>query len=159
MSDLASTHEYASDVSNTKYMVHLPNKTTQETENFLKRVVAEWERESPQFYEFAIILDDKHIGGVSVSLDESRQTGALGWIVGKPYQGKGYATEAAKAVMDFAIKDLKVKKIIAHCDYRNVTSYRLMEKIGLSLECDDGVRRYNDSDEDIQELMYSRTVD
>lgn len=159
ISDLATSHEYASDVETTKYMVYLPNKSMNETEQFLQKVVAEWAKDNPSFYEFAIILDKKHIGAVSVSLDKSKQEGELGWIINKLYQGNGYATEAAKAVVGFAFNHLKVKKVVAYCDYRNEASCQVMRKIGLSLERDDGTRRYKDSNKDIPEFMYSLTVE
>ena len=81
--------------------------------------------------------------------------GELGWIIHRAYQGNGYATEAAKAVMHFALDKLYVKKTVAYCDHRNERSVGVMRKIGLTLERDDGVRRYRDSDEDVRELMYS----
>ena len=140
-------------------MIYLPNNTKQETEQFLKRVVSDWESDIPQSYEFAITLGGKHIGAVSISLSENRQEGELGWIIHKDYQYKGYATEAANAVLGFAIKDLKIKKAVAHCDYRNEFSYRVMQKIGLSLESNSGTRRYRDSDEDVKEFMYSMIIE
>ncbi|SHN67509.1 GNAT family N-acetyltransferase [Desulfitobacterium chlororespirans] len=157
--DLDTAHEYAGDVENTKYMIHLPNNTIKETEQFLQRIAAEWEKDNPSFYEYAIILGGKHIGAVSVYLDESRQEGELGWLISKMHQGNGYGTEAAKAVLDWAINELKVKKIVAYCDYRNEPSFHVMHKIGLCLERDDGTRRYKGSDIDIPELMYSLTVE
>ncbi len=159
LSDLDTAHEYASDMKNTKYMVYLPNNTVKETEQFLQRVVAEWEKDNPSFYEFAVILDGKHIGAVSICLDESRQVGELGWIINKAYQGNGYASEAAKAILDFAVKKINIKKVVAHCDYRNEASCRVMCKIGLSLERDDGTRRYKNNEEDVQEFMYSLMID
>lgn len=158
LNDLDTAHEYASDIENTKYMVYLPNDTVEETKQFLQRVVTEWENESPSFYEFAIVLDGEHIGAVSVSLDESRKEGELGWIINKRYQGNGYATEAAKAILDFSVNQLNVKKVVAHCDYRNEPSCHVMRKIGLSLERDDGTRRYMGSEEDVQEFMYSLKI-
>ena len=159
LTDLESTHEYASDKENTEYMMFLPNDTKGETEQFLKRVVAEWQKNSSQCCEFAIILDGRHIGAVSLSLSEDAYECELGWIISKDYQNRGYATEAAKAALDIAISRLNVKKIVAFCDYRNVPSCRVMQKIGLSLECDKGTRRYRGSNEDIKELKYSLMVD
>lgn len=158
LNDLETAHAYAGDLTNTKYMVYLPNHTLQETEEFLQEVVIEWEKDKPQFYEFAVILDDKHIGAVSIYLDDNREIGELGWIINKIYQGNGYATEAAKAVMNFTVDQLKVKKIVAHCDYRNEQSIHVMRKVGLSLERDDGARHYKDSDEDIKDLVYSLEI-
>ncbi len=155
MSDLDSTHEYASDLETTKYMIYLPNRTIQETENFLRRVTAEWNKPEPEFYEFAVTLDGVHIGAVSVYHDKSKRKCVLGWILNKKYHDNGYATEAAKAALRFAIDELKVKTTVAYCDYRNRPSISVMQKIGLSLKRDDRVRRYNGSDEDVRELEYS----
>ena len=155
--DLDTMHAYAGDEANAEYMVYLPNSTKDQTEQFLRSVIAEWEKSEQlrQVYEFAIVLDGRHIGAVSVRLEDCGQKGELGWIIRRDYQGKGFATEAAKAVMDFAFNKLHVKKVFADCDYRNAASIRIMEKIGMTLERDDLLRRYRDSDEDVQGLMYS----
>ena len=39
---LESVHEYASDPENTKYMIHLPNESIEETRDFLMRAENEW---------------------------------------------------------------------------------------------------------------------
>ena len=130
-SDLTTTHEYASDLDVTKYMYYLPNNTVAETLQFLRWCEEEWSKDSPNDYEFAICLDGKHIGAVSLSR-VGVDVYELGWILAKNSQGKGYATEAARALVDLA-KSLRAKKLIAHCDTRNIASRRVMEKLGMSL--------------------------
>ena len=153
--DLNTVHAYASDIENTKYMIHLPNDIIEQTSQFLTNVTHEWQKDEPIFYEFAITLDGIQIGAVSVYLNEQRTEGELGWIINKNYWGKGYATEAAMAVKDFAINELKVSVIVAHCDYRNIASCKIMEKIGLVLVSDNCVRQYPKTAETSRELMYS----
>lgn len=156
--DIDTAHEYAGDEDNAKYMVHLPNRTKRETKEFVDWAVAEWKKDCPGMYEFAVTLNGRHIGGISATIDESGLTAELGWIINKSYHNMGYATEAAKAVLDFAVNDLKAEKIIAKCDYRNKASYAVMLKIGLTLESDDGIRPYKDNGEDVKELTYSLTA-
>lgn len=108
-----------------------------------------------KFYEFAITLKEKQIGAVSVYLNEQRTYAELGWIINKKYWGNGYATEAAMAVKDFAVNELKVFNLVAHCDFRNAASCKVMDKIGLTLVKDDGVRQYPKTSEIARELMYS----
>ena len=154
---LNSTHEYASDLDNTKFMVHLPNTDISETKSFLDGVQAEWEKCNPEVYEFAILLGEVHIGAVSIYMDkdsEDNVEGELGWIIRKKYCGKGYATEAARGIMDFAIQELNIRKFIAHCDSENVSSYKVMEKLGMSFVDRTQGRRNKASDEDREELMY-----
>lgn len=157
VNDLNTAHEYSSDFNNTYFMMHLPKENIEETYNFLLCVTKEWEKENPAFYEFAIVLNNLHIGAISLYLDEERTYAEIGWILHRSYQKLGYATEAARALMDFAFNTLHIKKITAHCDYRNIPSYRVMEKIGLKLESDNGVRFYTKRNETAKELTFSIT--
>lgn len=158
INDLDSVHIYASDNDNTKFMFWLPNDTKEETAQFLLKVTDEWRKESPSFYEFANTLNNEQIGAISITLNEEKNVGEFGWIINKQYWKKGYATEAALAIKDFAIKELKVSKLIATCDSRNSNSYKLMEKIGLGLESDNGTRTYPKNGETAKELMYSLII-
>lgn len=157
ISDLESTHEYSSDKENTVYMYHLPREID-ETSEFLNSVTKEWEKDAPSFYEFAIVLDGIHIGSVSIYLSDDRDSGNLGWILNKKYWHNGYATEAAMAIKDFAVNTLQVKRLAANCDYRNTASSRVMDKIGLKLENDNGIRVYPKKNETARELTYSLNV-
>ena len=158
ISDLETVHMYASDVENTTYMMRLPTVTKEETAQFLTRVSNEWKKESPSFYEFAICVDAQHIGAISIALNEERTEGELGWILHKQFWGKGYATEAAMAIKQFAMDKLKVKKLTANCDDRNRDSFQLMERIGLVLEKSNGTRTYPRTLETAGELTYSLTI-
>ncbi len=158
IADLKTVHIYASDEENTTYMCWLPNHTVEETEQFLIRVTNEWKKDNPSFYEFAIVLDGLQIGAISIYLDDTRKIGELGWIINKRYWKKGIAFEAAIAMKDFAINTLKVTKIIANCDWRNVSSYSLMKKIGMKLESDNGVRTYSKNNETAKGLTYSLVI-
>lgn len=158
IADLETVHIYAADEENTAYMLRLPNHTIEETAQFLIHVTKEWEKDNPDFYEFAIVLKGLQIGAISIYLDNTRKIGELGWIINKQYWKQGIATEAAFAIKAFAINTLKVTKIIANCDYRNAGSYRLMEKIGLKLENGNGIRTYTQNNETAKELTYSLVV-
>ena len=157
LSDLESMHEYASDKENTMYMYHLPREI-EETAEFLSSVTKEWVKDTPSFYEFAIELDGIQIGSISVYLNDNRDSGDIGWILNKKYWHNGYATEAAIAIKDFALNILQIKRLTANCDYRNTASSRVMEKIGLKLESDNGIRVYPKKNETARELTYSLNV-
>ncbi len=151
---LVSTHAYANDIENTKYMVHLPNADIEETRSFLEEVYEEWQKENPVFYEFAILLGQEHIGAVSIYLNQENNEGELGWIINKKYWGRGYATEGASAIVKFAHEELDIRRFIAHCDSENISSYKVMEKLGLSLAGRMGGRKNRGSEEEREDLMY-----
>lgn len=65
---------------------------------------------------------------------EKYQTREIGWVFHPAYRGKGYATEAAAALIEYGFKQLKLHRTIATCDTRNIRSSRLMERLGMRRE-------------------------
>ena len=151
---LLSTHKYASDIENTKYMLSLPNESPDETKAFLTACQQEWEKDKPSFYEFAVLKNGVHIGAVSIYLNDSFDTAILGWILDPEHHGFGYASEAAEAMIKFAQDNLSVRHFIAHCDSENKASEGVMKKLGLiKTGCTSG-RKNRSSDEERKEYMY-----
>lgn len=58
----------------------------------------------------------------------------LGWTMGRLSWGKGYAPEAARACLDYAFEVMKRDHVISLIDPANVSSIRVAEKIGETLE-------------------------
>ena len=57
----------------------------------------------------------------------------LFWVIDPQHQRKGYATEAAQAMIAYAFNELKLKRIIATTDYSNLASQGVMRKLGMKL--------------------------
>ena len=62
------------------------------------------------------------------------ETYEVGWALGHQHQGKGYATEAARALLTYAFEALKVHRVIATCQPENTASWRVAENLGLRRE-------------------------
>ena len=92
------------------------------------------ERAAAMGWPFIMIrLEDQAIvGSMDLSLEPDRVTGALGYWVGEPYWGHGYATEAARAVIDFAFDSLSLEMMSASALPDNARSIRVLEKAGMS---------------------------
>ena len=141
MQYLDSTLEYSCDPENARYMIYYPHSCAQETADFLKKCDLEWSKPLPDFYEFAVIKEGEHIGGITLYIEDERRTAELGWILNKRYWGNGYAYEAANALIEFASRTLGIKRFIAMCDSGNTASYKIMEKLGMHRMDDAGRRR------------------
>ena len=61
-------------------------------------------------------------------------THEIGWVIASDHQGRGYATEAARALMDFAFSTLRCHRVVATCQPENVASWRVMQKLGMRRE-------------------------
>jgi RimJ/RimL family protein N-acetyltransferase len=78
---------------------------------------------------FLITLHDETvIGACGIAMQE--QTPELGYWLGVPYWGKGYATEALHAVIDYAFTDLSHEALQAGARVTNPASRRVLEKCG-----------------------------
>jgi len=152
--DAETMHAYTGDPDLTRYMIFLPHDSLSETESFLKQAEAEWQKDAPAFFEFTVLLDETQIGKFSIWLDETRTEGELGWLLHREYHGRGYALESASAVCRFAFETLHLQKLVAQCDARNTPSARLMEKLGMTLADDTGLRTYAKRTETARELTY-----
>jgi RimJ/RimL family protein N-acetyltransferase len=60
----------------------------------------------------------------------------IGYRLARPYWGRGYATESARAVRDYALNTLRLPRLIAMIDPQNVASIRVVEKLGMHYEKD-----------------------
>ena len=58
----------------------------------------------------------------------------LYWACDPAYRRRGYATEAARALIDFAFTDMNIKRIVATTEYDNIESQGVMRKLGMSIE-------------------------
>jgi ribosomal-protein-alanine N-acetyltransferase len=56
----------------------------------------------------------------------------LGYGVHPDFRNRGYATEAARALVAWAFEQAGVERVIAHCDQDNIASHRVVEKAGLT---------------------------
>ena len=86
-------------------------------------------------YAFAVSDADGHVVGVAtlVGVDKEAGTAGLGYWIGVPYWGRGYATAAAQACVRYALNELGVRRIGAACLERNGPSRRVLEKAGFEL--------------------------
>lgn len=58
----------------------------------------------------------------------------LGWVLDPGYTGRGYATEAIRAVIDVCFGPLGLRRVHAGCFADNEPSWRLMERLGMRRE-------------------------
>jgi RimJ/RimL family protein N-acetyltransferase len=67
--------------------------------------------------------------------DAARGTQAeLGWTFDPAHQGRGFATEAAHALVSLCFAELGLRRVYAICFAANRSSWRLMERLGMRRE-------------------------
>jgi RimJ/RimL family protein N-acetyltransferase len=77
---------------------------------------------------------DTLCGGVGLRMESDHRRAELGYWIGVPYWGKGYATEAAGAMVNYGFKRLGLHRIFASHLVDNSASARVLRKIGMRHE-------------------------
>lgn len=85
------------------------------------------------FYKVCLKTDGTPIGTCGIVKRPTLENVDIGYGFLTRHTGKGYAYEAAKATLDYAMNDLNIKKIVAITSPNNDKSKRLLEKLGLKL--------------------------
>lgn len=87
-------------------------------------------RAKGEVWPFAVTrkADSAYIGGVGLRLEHGAFE--LGYWLGKPYWARGYASEAAHGVLEFAFHDLKARNVWAWWFHDNPASGHVLEKLG-----------------------------
>jgi len=63
-------------------------------------------------------------------VEEIARAFEIGYWLGKPYWGMGYATEAGRAVIAFAFEEIKAERLLAGHAHDNPASGRVLKKLG-----------------------------
>jgi RimJ/RimL family protein N-acetyltransferase len=108
----------------------------QGVEDWIRRHLARYERDGHGLW--AMLLKSSHevIGDCGCTLQEveGQNHMEIGYHVRRDLWGKGYATEAARACMDYAFRILGAERVISLIRPENVRSRRVAEKNGLTVE-------------------------
>lgn len=84
---------------------------------------------------FAIApADHSLVGTISLRLEPRHRRAELGYWIGLPFWGRGYATEAGTAILAYGFGALALNRIHATHLVRNPASGRVMEKLGMQCE-------------------------
>ena len=132
--DLAPLAAMHLDVEVTRFIGGV--KTLEQTRERLEQWLAEYERYG--FSKWAVVLrgSEELIGrcGLSPEQIDGVDEWELGWTFARAYWGKGYATEAAEAAMEYSFRVLGHRRLISLIRLGNVASARVAEKIRMNYE-------------------------
>ncbi len=123
---------YAADPEVTRYVTWRPYKDRSEVAPFLRSRLARWD--SGEEFSWVITRPEKDrvIGMIGCRVRE--HAADIGYVMSRNYWNRGYTTEAANAVVDWASNLEFVYRVWAVCDVENRASSRVLEKVGMQRE-------------------------
>jgi RimJ/RimL family protein N-acetyltransferase len=78
--------------------------------------------------------DGRQMGGIGLRIEPEHRHAELGYWLGVPYWGRGYATEAAREVLRYGFEDLGLHRIFASHFKHNPASGTILKKLGMQYE-------------------------
>lgn len=127
---------WASDSEVTKFLTWNPIDSVEVSKNIIEGWVDEYKNNN--IYQWAIVPKnngDEPIGAISVvRQDEEVSMVQFGYCIGRQWWNRGITSEALSALIKFFINEVKVNRIEARFDPRNLNSGKVMIKCGMKYE-------------------------
>ena len=136
--DVAAIYQYE---SHPQFMEHYPwtERKVDEARAFVDMCIA-WVNEQPRI-KFQLVITSRETGvligtcGIRKDVVDSG-CADLGFALAVEYWGQGFATEAARAMVQFAFENLGVEEVDAICVQANDRSVGVLERLGFGkAEC------------------------
>lgn len=136
--ELSDAKDLAAALSNKKVQDNLRDGlpypyTEQDGKEFISAMLSADENET---FAFAITVDNMVLGSIGIFRQGNihRQTAELGYYIAEEYWGKGIMTEAVKQICEYVFANSDIIRIYAEPFAYNITSCRVLEKVGFQYE-------------------------
>ena len=117
-----------------RWLATMPHPYTEaDGREWIARVQQDHATGRPRRFAIALKESDRLIGGVGLdgSTGDESEEPALGYWLGEPHWGNGYAREAVAAVIDYGLRTLGMQTIRAYTDPSNLASQKVLLRCGL----------------------------
>jgi len=141
-SDAKETVANINNLNVSKWLLVVPHPYKfKDAKKWIKDTQKDWKKRKKESYSFGIELKSqkKIIGGIGLhKVNKFQGKADVGYWLGQKYWRQGYGSEALMAILDFAFRKLKLRRLEAGIFAKNPSSGKLLRKFGFKLE---GLRR------------------
>jgi RimJ/RimL family protein N-acetyltransferase len=130
--DLAAMYAIESRPEVARWLYWEPRGETEVREALDRRIA--WPLERGLTVGTELLATGELIGHVSLTVEPLHRQGEIGFIFHPDHQGRGYATEAAAAVLRIAFDAYGLHRVSGRLEARNSASTRVLEKLGMRRE-------------------------
>ena len=123
---------YAQDNQVTRHLIWKPHVDIEETKRFLVECVAGWMGASNFPWAITLKENGELIGMIGLRVDGFKAE--VGYALARPYWRRGFAAEALRPLVGWALEQPNIYRVWALCDVENVASARVLEKVGMQRE-------------------------
>ena len=131
-----AVHEYQRDPRYLRYY-EWTERTEEDVRAFVQKFCEQQLEEPRRKFQLAVTLRDGGalIGNAGIRRKDANEFEAdIGYEISHEHWGKGYATEAARALVAHGFETMGLHRISAMCNAENAASVRVLERIGMRQE-------------------------
>ena len=148
---------WAQDQEVTRYLTWRPHQCIEQTQEFVQSCLFAWEQGTRFPYMITLKGSGEVIGMIDPRIEGPKV--GIGYGAARAHWGKGYVTEATRAIIAWAFQQPSIYRVYATTDVENIASRRVLEKVGM--QCEGILRKYilhpNRSDIPRDSYMYAIT--
>lgn len=120
----------------TRYMLFRPHKDISESAASIAKWLARYAAGGCYHWCIALKDTDELIGVIDLlRFDEENSSCSFAYMLAEKFWGRGYGTEALRAVIDFGFAEMGLERIEADHMTENVASGAVMRKAGMVYQC------------------------
>lgn len=126
------------DIAEVARMYEYPNTISLvQAEKAIDKMISNYKQNKDGYIKhlcFAVCLKEKPtviIGWCGLDGEAEKDKVVIFYIIDEKYRNKGYATQAARAILKFAFEQVKLDRVYGGCDKNNIASFKVMSNIGM----------------------------
>ena len=123
---------WVQDADVTYFLTWLPHQNVGQTQSLLRNAIIAWEGDTRFPYMITLKENSTVVGMIDPHIEGHKVE--IGYVMNRAYQGRGYMTEALRAVVDWAFVQPSIYRVYAITDVENLASQRVLEKAGMQRE-------------------------
>lgn len=121
-----------------RYIGSGATRTRAQAQTSIQAYECEWEKNGFGLFAVELLEDGRFLGFTGLAepsfLPEIMPAVEIGWRLARQNWGKGYASEAAQAALNFGLENLGLSEIVGIHQTENRASGRIMEKLGMHFD-------------------------
>ena len=148
-----AVHENSLDEDNRRFVPDEVFETLEDAAETIEFLMSQYGSfEGPQVYAVLTKAEEKNIGYVQM-VPIGDEKWEIGYHIGKPYTGNGYATEAALGFLPLMAKAIGIPEVYGICLKDNAASCRVLEKCGFEKQFE-GLGEYQGEPREIVKTIW-----
>jgi len=129
--DAEVVRQLADNINVARYTLNIPHPyPAGVAEKWIATHARLWKLRTSGTWAITLSADQSLVGAITLTWI-NRTRAELGYWIGEPYWGKGYCSEATRALIEFGFQQLELKQIMAEHLRGNPASGRVMQKAGM----------------------------